>query len=53
MILLLASMSMAWGESFHFSHRWNGEPLRESIKRREHFLALELDERTTMSPRGG
>ncbi|VAI10641.1 unnamed protein product [Triticum turgidum subsp. durum] len=32
-----------WGESFHFAHRWNGESLRESIKRHEHFLALQLE----------
>ncbi|KAL5197178.1 hypothetical protein ABZP36_000690 [Zizania latifolia] len=31
-----------WGESFHFAHRWNGESLSESIKRHEHFLALQL-----------
>ncbi|CAA7395455.1 unnamed protein product [Spirodela intermedia] len=31
-----------WGESFHFADRWNGESLRESIKRHEHFLALQL-----------
>ncbi|KAJ8899189.1 hypothetical protein K2173_012365 [Erythroxylum novogranatense] len=31
-----------WGESFHFAHRFKGEPLRESIKRHEHFLALQL-----------
>ncbi|KAJ0982307.1 hypothetical protein J5N97_010562 [Dioscorea zingiberensis] len=31
-----------WGESFHFAHRWNGESLRESIKRHEHYLALQL-----------
>jgi len=31
-----------WGESYHFAHRWNGESLRESIKRHEHFLALHL-----------
>ncbi|TVU41833.1 hypothetical protein EJB05_15388, partial [Eragrostis curvula] len=31
-----------WGESFHFAHRWSGESLRESIKRHEHFLALQL-----------
>ncbi|XP_078430019.1 sterol methyltransferase 1 [Wolffia australiana] len=31
-----------WGESFHFGHRWNGESLRESLKRHEHFLALQL-----------
>ncbi|THU71639.1 hypothetical protein C4D60_Mb04t03570 [Musa balbisiana] len=31
-----------WGESFHFAPRWKGESLRESIKRHEHFLALQL-----------
>lgn len=31
-----------WGESFHFAHRLKGESLRESIKRHEHFLALQL-----------
>lgn len=31
-----------WGESFHFAHRFKGESLRESIKRHEHFLALQL-----------
>ncbi|CAI0404694.1 unnamed protein product [Linum tenue] len=31
-----------WGESFHFAHRFNGESLRESIKRHEHFLGLQL-----------
>ncbi|RWR77735.1 cycloartenol-C-24-methyltransferase [Cinnamomum micranthum f. kanehirae] len=31
-----------WGESFHFAHRWKGESLRESIKRHEHFFALQL-----------
>ncbi|KAG6478498.1 cycloartenol-C-24-methyltransferase 1-like isoform X2 [Zingiber officinale] len=31
-----------WGESFHFATRWKGESLRESIKRHEHFLALQL-----------
>ncbi|XWS60635.1 hypothetical protein CRYUN_Cryun07bG0052300 [Craigia yunnanensis] len=31
-----------WGESFHFASRWNGESLRESIKRHEHFIALQL-----------
>ncbi|RYR67375.1 hypothetical protein Ahy_A03g013710 isoform B [Arachis hypogaea] len=29
-----------WGESFYFAHRWNDESLRESIKRREHFLSF-------------
>lgn len=32
-----------WGESFHFAHRWKNESLRESIKRHEHFLALQLE----------
>ncbi|KAJ0099825.1 hypothetical protein Patl1_20525 [Pistacia atlantica] len=27
---------------FHFAPRWKGESLRESIKRHEHFLALQL-----------
>ncbi|KAK8962640.1 Cycloartenol-C-24-methyltransferase [Platanthera guangdongensis] len=31
-----------WGESFHFAPRWKGESLKESIKRHEHFLALQL-----------
>ncbi|CAN4080574.1 unnamed protein product [Withania somnifera] len=31
-----------WGESFHFAPRWKGESLQESIKRHEHFLALQL-----------
>ncbi|KAJ9695820.1 hypothetical protein PVL29_011010 [Vitis rotundifolia] len=31
-----------WGESFHFASRWKGESLRESIKRHEHFLAVQL-----------
>ena len=31
-----------WGESFHFTARWNEESLRESIKRHAHFLALKL-----------
>ncbi|KAG4966749.1 hypothetical protein JHK87_032400 [Glycine soja] len=31
-----------WGQSFHFAHRWKGESLQESIKRHEHFLALQL-----------
>ncbi|KAG6475688.1 hypothetical protein ZIOFF_064917 [Zingiber officinale] len=31
-----------WGESLHFASRWKGESLRESIKRHEHFLALQL-----------
>lgn len=28
-----------WGESFHFAHRLQGESLRESLKRHEHYLA--------------
>uniref|UniRef100_M8BBV6 Methyltransferase n=1 Tax=Aegilops tauschii TaxID=37682 RepID=M8BBV6_AEGTA len=39
-----------WGESFHFAHRWNGESLRESIKRHEHFLALQLELKPGMKP---
>ncbi|XP_057836663.1 cycloartenol-C-24-methyltransferase [Cryptomeria japonica] len=31
-----------WGESFHFANRWKGESFRESMKRYEHFLALQL-----------
>ncbi|PUZ44485.1 hypothetical protein GQ55_8G104100 [Panicum hallii var. hallii] len=31
-----------WGQSFHFAPRWHGETLRESIKRFEHFIALQL-----------
>ncbi|XP_074566206.1 cycloartenol-C-24-methyltransferase 1-like isoform X1 [Curcuma longa] len=31
-----------WGESLHFATRWKGESLRESIKRHEHFIALQL-----------
>ncbi|XP_039137302.1 cycloartenol-C-24-methyltransferase 1-like [Dioscorea cayenensis subsp. rotundata] len=31
-----------WGESFHFANRWKGESFRESIKRHEHYLALQL-----------
>ncbi|KAI0524992.1 hypothetical protein KFK09_004382 [Dendrobium nobile] len=31
-----------WGESFHFADRWKGESLKESIRRQEHFLALQL-----------
>ncbi|KAJ6846576.1 cycloartenol-C-24-methyltransferase 1 isoform X1 [Iris pallida] len=43
-----------WGESFHFAHsqlcpcRWQGESLRESIKRHEHFLALQLGLKSAM-----
>ncbi|XP_029127242.1 cycloartenol-C-24-methyltransferase isoform X2 [Cajanus cajan] len=31
-----------WGQSFHFAPRWKGESLQESLKRHEHFLALQL-----------
>ncbi|XP_010547277.1 PREDICTED: cycloartenol-C-24-methyltransferase-like isoform X2 [Tarenaya hassleriana] len=31
-----------WGESFHFANRFKGETFRESIKRHEHFVALQL-----------
>ncbi|CAL4994635.1 unnamed protein product [Urochloa decumbens] len=31
-----------WGQSFHFAPRWHGETLPESIKRFEHFIALQL-----------
>ncbi|CAL9152640.1 unnamed protein product [Musa hybrid cultivar] len=31
-----------WGQSFHFAPRWKGESLGESIKRHEHFIALQL-----------
>ncbi|KAJ1254384.1 hypothetical protein BS78_K073200 [Paspalum vaginatum] len=31
-----------WGQSFHFAPRWREETIRESIKRFEHFIALQL-----------
>ncbi|CAM6128200.1 unnamed protein product [Calypogeia fissa] len=40
--LVTSFYEYGWGEAFHFAHRWNGESLRESIKRHEHFLALNL-----------
>ncbi|XP_048330085.1 cycloartenol-C-24-methyltransferase isoform X2 [Ziziphus jujuba] len=40
--LVTSFYEFGWGESFHFAHRWKGESLRESIKRHEHFLALQL-----------
>ncbi|KAB2627531.1 cycloartenol-C-24-methyltransferase [Pyrus ussuriensis x Pyrus communis] len=40
--LVTSFYEYGWGESFHFATRWNGESLRESIKRHEHFLALQL-----------
>ncbi|KAL4202085.1 hypothetical protein AMTRI_Chr02g219250 [Amborella trichopoda] len=36
------SISYGWGESFHFAPRLKGESFRESIKRYEHFIALQL-----------
>jgi len=32
----------AWGESFHFAVRFEGESFRESIRRAEYFLAMKL-----------
>ncbi|KAM0844688.1 hypothetical protein ACQ4PT_056876 [Festuca glaucescens] len=40
--LVTSFYEYGWGESFHFANRWEGETLRESIKRYEHFLALKL-----------
>ncbi|XP_058788531.1 cycloartenol-C-24-methyltransferase [Vicia villosa] len=40
--LVTSFYEFGWGESFHFAQRWVGESLRESIKRHEHFLALQL-----------
>ncbi|KAF7137453.1 hypothetical protein RHSIM_Rhsim07G0057300 [Rhododendron simsii] len=40
--LVTSFYEYGWGESFHFAHRLKGESLRESIKRHEHFLALQL-----------
>ncbi|XVE76751.1 hypothetical protein DITRI_Ditri13aG0006200 [Diplodiscus trichospermus] len=40
--LITSFYEFGWGESFHFAPRWNGESFRESIKRHEHFLALQL-----------
>ncbi|KAF7836073.1 cycloartenol-C-24-methyltransferase [Senna tora] len=40
--LVTSFYEFGWGESFHFAPRWNGESLQESIKRHEHFLALQL-----------
>ncbi|XP_028776328.1 cycloartenol-C-24-methyltransferase-like [Neltuma alba] len=36
------SYESRWGESLHFASRWKGETFRESIKRHEHFIALQL-----------
>ncbi|KAK4839642.1 hypothetical protein QYF36_023660 [Acer negundo] len=40
--LVTSFYEYGWGESFHFAPRNKGESLRESIKRHEHFLALQL-----------
>lgn len=40
--LVTSFYEYGWGESFHFAPRWKWESLRESIKRHEHFLALQL-----------
>ncbi|CAA2958172.1 cycloartenol-C-24-methyltransferase [Olea europaea subsp. europaea] len=40
--LVTSFYEYGWGESFHFAPRWKGESLKESIKRHEHFLALQL-----------
>ncbi|PIN08562.1 SAM-dependent methyltransferase [Handroanthus impetiginosus] len=40
--LVTSFYEYGWGESFHFAPRWKGETLQDSIKRHEHFLALQL-----------
>ncbi|XP_062005135.1 cycloartenol-C-24-methyltransferase-like [Rosa rugosa] len=40
--LVTSFYEYGWGESFHFAPRWKQESLKESIKRHEHFLALQL-----------
>ncbi|XP_062101985.1 cycloartenol-C-24-methyltransferase-like [Humulus lupulus] len=40
--LVTSFYEFGWGESFHFANRWKGESLRESMKRYEHFIALQL-----------
>ncbi|KAL6569946.1 Cycloartenol-C-24-methyltransferase [Orobanche minor] len=40
--LVTSFYEYGWGESFHFAPRWKVESLQESIKRHEHFLALQL-----------
>ncbi|PIN27157.1 SAM-dependent methyltransferase [Handroanthus impetiginosus] len=40
--LVTSFYEYGWGESFHFAPRWRGESLQASIKRHEHFLALQL-----------
>ncbi|PON57538.1 Sterol methyltransferase [Trema orientale] len=40
--LVTSFYEFGWGESFHFAPRWKGESFQESIKRLQHFLALQL-----------
>ncbi|RDY06512.1 Cycloartenol-C-24-methyltransferase, partial [Mucuna pruriens] len=40
--LVTSFYEYGWGQSFHFAPRWKGESLKESMKRYEHFLALQL-----------
>ncbi|KAK3145734.1 hypothetical protein QOZ80_3BG0256680 [Eleusine coracana subsp. coracana] len=40
--LVTSFYEYGWGDSFHFAGRWHGETLRESIKRHQHFIALQL-----------
>lgn len=40
--LITRFIERSWGQSFHFAPRWHEETLRESIKRFEHFIALQL-----------
>ncbi|ERN00848.1 hypothetical protein AMTR_s00103p00092610 [Amborella trichopoda] len=40
--LVTSFYEYGWGESFHFAPRLKGESFRESIKRYEHFIALQL-----------
>uniref|UniRef100_A0A7N0U2U8 SAM-dependent methyltransferase Erg6/SMT-type domain-containing protein n=1 Tax=Kalanchoe fedtschenkoi TaxID=63787 RepID=A0A7N0U2U8_KALFE len=40
--LVTSFYEFGWGESFHFAHMWKGESHKESMKRYEHFIALQL-----------
>ncbi|KAJ8747046.1 hypothetical protein K2173_011392 [Erythroxylum novogranatense] len=40
--LVTSFYEFGWGECFHFANRFKGESLRESFKRYEHFIALQL-----------
>ncbi|XP_010547283.1 PREDICTED: cycloartenol-C-24-methyltransferase-like [Tarenaya hassleriana] len=40
--LVTSFYEYGWGESFHFANRLRGETFRESMKRYEHFIALQL-----------